>query len=271
MAARPHNPIATRIVTISRLVFTVVAVCIVIGVLARWNSRHNTTPPLDVLFPSGELIIAVDPSYPPFAAFGDNGLFGLDIDLGKEIGARIGLPVRFVSMGYDGLYDSLRVGQTDAIISALLMDGSRLGDVRYSRYYYDDGLALVSPVDRPKADMEAMVGHRLAYAFGSTADAEARQWLRRIGPFETAPYELPRYALDAVRLQMADAALVDATTARQYLTEYPDWDADFEYVTHSLFAIAVRRDRVFEWELIDEAIQQMRDDGTLDQIIDRWL
>lgn len=265
MAARPTRSL------IARILFTVAVAVVVTFVMLRWVQRRGTLPPLDVLFSSGELVVAVDANYPPFAAAGADGLFGLDIDLAEALGQRIGLPVRFVNMGYDGLYNSLRVGQTDVIISALLMDGNRLADVRYTRYYYDDGLVLVSAPQHPFSAMDAIVGHRLAYAFGSPADAEARQWSRRIGTFETAPYELPEYALDAVRLQEADAALVDSTSARLYLSQHPDWDADFEYVTHSLFAIAVRRDRTFEWTLIDRALQTLIDDGTLDQIVDRWL
>jgi ABC-type amino acid transport substrate-binding protein len=265
VAARPTRSL------VFRAAFTLMVIIGVSVILARWISRHGTPPSLEVLFPAGELVVAVDANYPPFAAVGAEGLFGLDIDLAEALGERIGLPVRFANMGYDGLYDSLIVGQTDVIISALLMDGNRLGDVRYTRYYYDDGLVLVSSAQKDFATMEDIVGHTLAYAFGSPADAEARLWTRRIGSFETAPYELPEYALDAVRLQMVDAAMVDATSARLYLKQYPDWDADFEYVTHSLFAVAVRRDRVFEWRLINRALQTMMDEGTIDQIIERWL
>ncbi len=265
MASRPTRTL------IMRVVFTLAALIAVSLIMLRWLDRRGTLPPLEVLFPSGELIVAVDANYPPFAAAGADGLFGLDIDLANALGQELGIPVRFANMGYDGLYDSLRVGQTDVIISALLMDGSRLGDVRYSRYYYDDGLVLVSPTQNQISAMDQMVSRRLAYAFGSPADAEARQWARRIGTFETAPYELPEYALDAVRLQQDDAALVDSTSARLYLTQHPDWDADFEYVTHSLFAAAVRRDRYFEWQLINDALQSLVDDGTVDEIIDRWL
>jgi ABC-type amino acid transport substrate-binding protein len=265
MAARPSRSLVWR------AGFTLLAAGVVCVILARWINRHGTPPSLEILFPSGELVVAVDANYPPFAAAGADGLFGLDIDLGKALGKEIGLPVRFANMGYDGLYDSLIVGQTDVIISALLMDGNRLGDVRYTRYYFDDGLVLVSSRENFFSDMRALVGHRLAYAFGSPADAEARLWTRRIGSFESARYELPEYALDAVRLQMADAALVDATSGRLYLNQHPEWDADFEYVTHWLFAIAIRRDRVFEWRLIDQALQNLRNDGTLDRIIERWL
>lgn len=239
-------------------------------VAARWMLRRGITPPLDELFP-GELRIAVDASYPPFAVATADDLFGLDIDLGRAIGERIGIPVRFVNMGYDGLYDSLQTAQTDLILSALLMDGAKLGDVRYTRYYFDAGLILVSHQAQPVESMEMMPGKSLAYEFGSSADSEARIWTRRIGDFEHRPYELPEYALDAVRLGQADAALVDAITGRLYLRAHPDWQADYVYVTHSLFAGAVRLDRIFVWRLVNRALQDMVDDESLDEIIARWL
>lgn len=254
---------------ILRILFTVILAVMVIGVGWRWTVRHGIMPPLTDLFPTGELIIAVDASYPPFAVATADDLYGLDIDVGQEIGRRMGIPVRFVNMGYDGLYDSLKAGQTDVVISALLMDGFRLGDVRYTRFYFDAGLILVS--DGQFETMNDLPGYSLAYEFGSAADTEARAWARRIGSFEHHPYELPAYALDAVRLGEADAALVDAITGRLYLRQHIDWDAQYKYINHAPFAVAVRIDRIFEWKLVNRALQAMVDDGTLGAIIDRWL
>ncbi len=119
--------------------------------------------------------------------------------------------------------------------------------------------------------MEALPGHRLAYEFGSAADSEARQWERRIEAFEKRPYELPQYALDAVRLDEADAALVSATDARLYLRDHPAWNAQYTYVTDVLYAAAVRQDRYQTWAAINRALQSLADDGTLDAILQKWL
>jgi arginine/lysine/histidine transporter system substrate-binding protein len=254
---------------ILRLILSLGLIVVVVAVGGRWILRHGITPPLDELFPSGEIVVAVDASYPPFAVATADDLFGLDIDVSREIGRRVGLPVRFVNMGYDGLYDSLKTGQTDIIVSALLIDGFRLGDVRYTRFYFDAGLILVS--DSGIRQMEALVGRSLAFEFGSPADTEARLWSRRIGVFEHRPYELPVYALDAVRTGGADAALVDAIAGRLYLREHPDWEASYRYVDHAPFAVAVRIDRTFVLRLVNNALNEMIEDGTLDEIINRWL
>lgn len=234
--------------------------------------RGLLSPPETPLFATGELRVGVDPSYPPFAvAAADGMLSGVDIDLARAIGQRLNIPVRFVPLGYDGLYDALKTDQVDVLISALQTDDQRLSEVMYTLSYFDAGLVLVSADGSPFTDMDAMPGHRLAYEFGSVAESEARAWLRRVLPFEALPYELPDYALDAVRLGQADAALVDAVTARLYLRQHTDWSAEYHYVTHVRYAIAARLDRGRVWAAVNTALQTLIEDGTLEEITNQWL
>src|SRR5690606_1029845 len=119
--------------------------------------------------------------------------------------------------------------------------------------------------------MADLPNRSLAYEFGSEADAEARRWLRRVLPFESRPYELPEYALDAVRLGAADAALVDSVSARLYLRDHASWNADMHQVTDALYAIATQSRRPALSAAVNDALQAMLADGTLDAIINRWL
>ena len=211
-------------------------------------------------FPYGEIRIGMDASAPPFASVNAEGeLIGIDIAIGKAIGAQLNLPVRFVNMGIDGLYDSVISDQVDIIISSLVIEPWRTGDVRYTRPYFDAGLVLVSPTI---TEMRDLPGKSLAYEFGSLADTEARLWSRRIPAFETMPYELPEYALDAVRLGLADAALVDAVTALLHD------QTEFEYVRHRPFVIAVDLHHPKTFNAVDHALHTLLENDTIETIID---
>ena len=236
----------------------------------RWNSIERPLPPARELFPYGELRVGVDASYPPFAVATADDMWGLDIDLGRELAARLKIPVRFVNLGFDGLYDALRTDQVDVLISALLIDSTRFGAVRYSPPYFNAGLLLVSSASDLQS-MNDLPGRSLAYEFGSEADSEARRWLRRVQPFETQPYELPSYALDAVRLGHADAALVDAVSAGLYLRDHPGWNARTYIVTVTPYAIASRANRPDVADAISRVLEDMLFDGTVDRLIDRYL
>ncbi len=226
------------------------------------------TPPI---FPTGALRVGVDPSNPPFAVASGARLSGLDIDLARALGQRLGVPVTFVSFGFDGLYDALKTDQVDALISAVLVDTTRTNDVMYTLPYFNAGLVLVSAADSLYSGMSAMPGHSVAFEFGSNADAETRRWLRRVLPFERRPYELTTDALDAARLGQADAALADAISARLYLRAHPTWAAQFHYVTDANYAIAVRVDRGAVWDALNSTLATMIADGSLDALVARWL
>jgi ABC-type amino acid transport substrate-binding protein len=265
MAARPWR------IVIAIFLFTFLAGAVYL--IAARPRIPLLSPPLkpEDLFPYGEMRIGVDASYPPFAVATADDLFGLEIDLGEALAERVGIPVRFINMGYDGLYDSLRADQVDLVIATLQIDLLRTADVRYTRPYFNNGLVLVSPAESDIKSMSDLGGRKLAYEFGSDADQQARLWSRRILPFETQPYELPEYALDAVRSGLADAALIDAASVRLYLREHHDWQTQYHYVTDALFVIPMRIDRVETWAAVNDALQSLADDGTLDKIIQRWL
>ncbi len=251
--------------------FLIAASLGLLGLALIWILTLSTTPPsAEELFPYGEIRIAVDASNPPFAVATANDLFGLEIDLGNALGAYFNMPVRFVNMSFDGLYDSLKADQADMVIAALSIDPLRTGDVLYTRHYFNAGLVLVSAADTPITSMRELSGHALAYEFGSNADALARRWLRRIAPFETQPYELPVYALDAVRLNVADAALVDAISARLYLRDH-NWNACLTSVTNNWYPVAVPINQPARWKALNDTLQSLDENGTLDRIIEEWL
>jgi polar amino acid transport system substrate-binding protein len=270
MAAR-----AGRVITVAGwilawflpLLAAVTAGVLIVGV----RLLPDRPPPAPQLFTSGVIRIGIDASYPPFAVSEDGQLSGLEIDLGLALGERIGLPVSFTNMGYDGLYDSLLADQVDIVISQLIVNPLRMGDVKYTRAYYDAGLVLISPAEAPILTLEALPDRSLAYEFGSLADHEMRRWSRRIAQFEAHPYELPSHALDAVRLGLAAASLVDSTSARLYLRQRRDWEPMMTFATHTPYAIAVRLDRPDVWHVIDSHLADMLADGTIAALIDHWL
>lgn len=239
-------------------------------VLAVAVLRHYQPPDPAVAFQSGEIVIGVDASFPPFA-FDDGGeLRGLDIELGHALAREVGLPARFVSISYNGLYDSLLTGKVDLLISALRVEPARRDDVRYSQPYYDNGLVLVS-ASGAALEADALDGKRIAYEYASRADSQIRAWERESIVIKKLPYELPAYALDALRFGQADGALTDATTFRLYGRERAEWQPETETITHDPYAIALRLDRADAWKLVDSALSALKDSGELVRIVDDWL
>lgn len=255
---------ATRASLIRRWVFG----CLLVGTGIAVVWLASQAPAIDDLLPTGALRIGVDASFPPFAVFDDSSYRGIDIALGEALAQELGVAPQFVNLGHDGLYDALATGRVDVLLSALTERPELRGRVRYTHPYFNAGLVLVTPAtDGPSPTMWQMAGHRIAFGFGSDAHFELNAWTRRIRSFTLLPYELPEYALDALRLGQADAALIDSAHLLAYQCRYPDWRVTQSEVTVLPYVIAVDGHNPYLHQRLDAALRQWLSTGRVDALI----
>jgi ABC-type amino acid transport substrate-binding protein len=214
--------------------------------------------------------IGMDISDPPFASEPDGVPIGLDVDFANALGERLGVHVQIQPLGYDGLYDALKTGTVDGLISALSIDPGRYSDVIYSAPYFDNGIVIAAR-DNGLIRMADLDGRRVAVEYGSTADETARLWQRRLHQLNEQLSQTGDGALDAARTGQADAALTDAVTARLYLKTHSGLTISPVSVTSDPYAVAVRNNSFFLAGAVNAALDAMRADGTLDALVVHWL
>jgi len=212
----------------------------------------------------GELRVAVDASLPPFAYYVGEELKGIEIELARAVAAQLGVKVVFTNMSFDSLYDALLINRVDAVIAALVISPHRTADFRYTRPYFDNGLVLVSETGLTP---ERLQHATLSFEFGSDAHSFASRWKIYTPGLVKRPYESPRYALDALGTEEADAALIDNLTYQQYISERADTVLEAISVSHVPFAIAVSRERDPLAHHINKALNELVDTGILEGIV----
>lgn len=155
----------------------------------------------------GVLRVGLDASFPPFETLDGQGeVVGLDADIARLIAADLGVTVEFVSIGFDGLYDALKIGRVDLLLSGLPIDPYLTEDVAYSVPYFNAGQVLVtSRVDIQSVD--DLAGQSVAVEWGSMADMEARQLRKTIDTLTVDARPDPASALQA------EIAIVDGVSA----------------------------------------------------------
>ena len=220
----------------------------------------------------GVLRVGLDPSWSPFEYVEDGQIVGFDVDLAREIGRRLGVEVVLVNVGFDALYDALQVGRFDAIVSALPYDPTRTKDVAYSISYFNAGQVLVVRADEGQIKgVKDLAGRRLGVEWGSEGDAQARKLQKKIKGLTLRPYMATEEALRALKGGQVDAALVDAVSALQFIGHEGGVKIVGHPLTDELYVIAVRPESHALLRAINEALTEMREDGTLARLRERWL
>ena len=84
-----------------------------------------------------ELIFGIAPDYVPFAFHDANGdITGLDVELVREIGRRMGVNVTVLDYAFDGMIDALNVDQVDMIGTAFAITPERQKVIDFTRTYF---------------------------------------------------------------------------------------------------------------------------------------
>jgi ABC-type amino acid transport substrate-binding protein len=178
--------------------------------------------------------------------------------------------IEIVTVGFDGLYDALLNKRVDILISAMSFDPARYGTFLYSRLYIDAGQVLVS-VNGDYQTMPQLEGKRIAVEYGSVADEVVRQWERRLKLLNVVRVTTTDDALTAVSAGTVDAALVDAVSARLYRHQHAEIVLANATIESDNYGVVVRRSSFDLLAAVNRALDDMEADGTLADVLTRWL
>jgi ABC-type amino acid transport substrate-binding protein len=220
---------------------------------------------------SGVLRVGLDPTYPPFAVATESDLWGLDVDLARDVAAELGLEPAFTYFGYDGLYDALATNQVDVLVSALVIQPERTRDFAYTAPYFDAGQILVVPTGSTIEAPGDLAGRRLAVELGAPGHVLAIDLARNLPDLEVLTRDSAADALDTVIDGRADAAIADGIGGRLALAERPSLTWLPPPMDSEPYAIVVRADDGELLKNLDDALDALRTRGTLEKLTDRWL
>jgi len=248
--------------------------------LLLWIWPEAVDPTWERILETGTLRVCTDPSWPPFESVneGTSQIVGFDADLADRLAERLASEVRaqpavraqFVAVGFDSLYDALLVGRCDVILSALPYEQARTRDVVYSVAYFNAGLVLLTQQGSSTIEiLEDLEGRTVGVEWGFVPEGDTRQkeFLRRLA---ARRYDTADDALRALQAGEVDAAIVDRITALAYLRECGDLTLVGEPIYDVNYVIPVRPDSFRLLAEINRVLLEMREDGTLQALQERW-
>lgn len=231
------------------------------------------------LLNEGKIVVAAEIGYPPFENYASDGVtpVGLDVDLADEIAALMGVKVEFVNTAFDGILDGLTIDKYDMVISAVTINAERSEQVDFSTPYIDNYQAIVVKKGNEKKidDILDLAGLKVGFQTG-TISADKLDEMESTGELtvEKNSYDQIIDAYSDLKLSgRLDAILCDSSVADGYVAQNPD---DYEIVwledsNPEQFGVAVKKGNTALLKAVNEAIEILENNGTLDDIRNTWL
>jgi len=282
----PRSTVANRQPQITRWRIGSLVVAIIAVIACGWFAIVNWLPKPPAkpdptwarIVDTGVFRVGIDPSFPPFESDDSKGqLHGMDIALVDEIvrewsnANATPIQVEYFYTGFDGLYDALKAGQFDAIVSALPYDPKRTEDVRFSHSYFNGGpLMVVRENDTTTKMYSDLQGKRIGIELGTTGDAFARRWSKRL-KLDLREFDTGADALRALQAGQIDCALTDIIAFNDFMRSHSGLKTIGEPLVDELMVAAVHKNAPTLLGQINAVIDAMKKDGRLEQLWKEWL
>lgn len=218
----------------------------------------------------GVLTIGSDIAYPPFENVEGEEYVGFDIDMGKEIAKRLGLEEEFVNTAWDGIFQALIVHKFDIVISAVTITPERDEEMDFSNPYFDSDQSIATTEDsgiKTEADLEGKI---LGVQIGTTGELEAKKISEEINIAEIKTYDDILLAYEDLKAGRIDAIINDFPTSLYIVKENPGLILADTISTGEQYGIVFAPDTPELLEAVNEVLKEMKDDGTYQQIYDKW-
>ena len=222
------------------------------------------------LISGGQLTVCSDVPYPPFDLQEDGEYTGFDGDIVNEIADRLELELELKDQGFDGLQSGLALNsnQCDMVSSAMTITEERDQNIDFSEGYYDSQQSLLVPEDSDIASIEDLDGVKVAVQQGTTGKAYAEE--NTPGGAEVTSFPGDAEMFSAIQAGQVGAILQDLPVNLDHVEE-GGYEIVEEYDTGEQYGFGFREEGSDALlEAVNEALAEMREDGTYDEIYDEY-
>ncbi|QQE07463.1 transporter substrate-binding domain-containing protein [Cupriavidus sp. ISTL7] len=226
---------------------------------------------LDNVKQAGVLKIGLEGTYPPFGYRGaNNQLEGFDVDVARAVAAKLGVKPEFVTTEWSGIIAGLQAGKFDVIVNQVNVTPQRKQVLDFSKPYVFSAAQLIQRKDdkREFKSLEDLKGKRLGVSLGSNYNELAKS----VAGIDVKTYPgAPEYLRD-LAAQRVDAALNDRLMVN-YLIKTSNLPLRAGAVVKggdTEVAIPFRKDNPKFAQALDRALDDLRKDGTLTKLSNKW-
>lgn len=213
----------------------------------------------------GEVItFGTNAEFPPFEFVTSNGVIGqydgIDMAIAKQIAEKNGMTAEIENMEFDSLLIALENGQIDAVIAGMTVDEERKEEADFSTPYYTATQVMIVKEDSDIASAADMEGKKICVIQGYTGE----MCVKDMG-YEYEAFKKGTEAVMELVNGKCDVVVIDSATAKQYVSDNEGLKVveDAEAFAGEEYAIAVKKGNTELLDMINEAIEEMLNDGTI--------
>lgn len=214
------------------------------------------------------LVMATNAEFPPYEYYDGDKVVGIDAEFAAAIAEKLGMELKIEDMAFDSIIPAVQGGKADMGVAGMTVDEDRKTQVDFTDTYYTGRQVIIVKEDSTIAGPDDLAGKKIGVQQGTTGDIYTTD---DYGDENIERFNKGMEAVQALQQGKVDAVVIDDQPAKTFVEENEGLKIlETEYVEEE-YAIALKKGNNELLEKVNKAIKELKEDGTLDKIIAKYI
>ena len=217
----------------------------------------------------GVLVMATNAEFPPYEYHDGGVIVGIDAEIAKAIADELGMELEIEDIAFDSIIPEITTGKADMGLAGMTVTEDRKQSVDFTDTYAKASQKIIVKEDSAIASPDDLTGVIVGVQQGTTGDIY-------VSDLEADGTTVERYnkgfeAVQALSQGKIDAVVIDGEPAKTFVAQTEGLKILEESFTDEEYAIAVKKGNTELLEKINGALKTLKDNGTLDEIVAKYI
>ncbi len=223
----------------------------------------------------GQLIMATNAQFPPYEYYDGDEIVGIDAEIAQAIADKLGLELVIDDMEFDSIITAVKGGKADIGLAGMTVTAEREEEVYFTESYATGVQVVIVKEDSEITSVDDLFADDAAYVIGvqrnTTGDLYSTWDIEDMGLGTIDRYSKGADAVQALITDKVDCVIIDNEPAKAFVEEVDGITIlETEYVTE-MYAAAMSKDNEALYNAVNEALQELIEDGTVQSIVDKYI
>ena len=223
----------------------------------------------------GQLIMATNAYFPPYEYYEGEEIVGIDAEIAAAVAERLGLELVIEDIEFDSIIAGIQTGKYDIGLAGMTVTEDRLQSVNFSTPYATGIQSIIVPEGSPITNLDDLLegDYIVGVQSGTTGDIYMSSSPEDggVGEDRVDRYSKGNDAVLALMQGKVDAVVIDNQPAIAFVDANEGLMILETPYTVEDYAMAIAKENTALLDQVNAILAELQADGTLQEIIDRYI
>ncbi len=215
-----------------------------------------------------KLVMATNASFPPYEYYENEKIVGIDAEVAELIAEKLDMELEIKDMEFGSIIGAVQTETVDIGMAGMTVTDERLVSVDFSDTYSQAVQVVIVKEGSDITAIENLEGKKIGVQENTTGDIYATD---DFGEDSIKRYSKGNDAVAALTAGIVDAVIIDNEPAKSFVEANEGLTIlETSYAVEE-YAIAISKDNTELKDKINTALQELKADGSIDEIINKYI